>query len=83
MVNQETVERQLSGKSQKTRAKPNFAAEGEFTKNGKRYVRIVGHDHVRDLIIPSRAPNVNETFICPDDLKKLTELPVSDSCIQK
>uniref|UniRef100_A0A0K8SH22 Cilia- and flagella-associated protein 45 n=1 Tax=Lygus hesperus TaxID=30085 RepID=A0A0K8SH22_LYGHE len=55
--------------------KSNCPTQGEFVRNGKRYVRIVGHDHVRDLIIPSQEPNKNETFICPDDLNKLTAMP--------
>lgn len=54
---------------------PKCPSQGEFVRNGKRYVRLVGHDQVRDLIIPSEKPNVNEAYICPEDLKKLAATP--------
>ncbi|XP_073970075.1 cilia- and flagella-associated protein 45-like isoform X2 [Rhodnius prolixus] len=67
--------------------KPNFTNEkgkgikdkcpvqGEFIKNGKHYLRIITHDIVRDIIIPSEQPNVNTAVFTKEDMQKIYEKP--------
>ncbi|KAK9498592.1 hypothetical protein O3M35_003189 [Rhynocoris fuscipes] len=47
--------------------------EGEYEKNGKRYMRIITHNYVRDIIIPSDKPNENTGVFTENDLQKLNE----------
>ncbi|XP_014250984.1 cilia- and flagella-associated protein 45-like [Cimex lectularius] len=56
----------------KTEDLSKFLNPGEFIKNGKRYVRVVTHDSVRDLIIPNPNANLNTAVYCPEELKELS-----------
>lgn len=49
--------------------------QGEFIKNGKHYLRIITHDIVRDIIIPSEQPNVNTAVFTKEDMQKIYEKP--------
>ncbi|CAH1401074.1 unnamed protein product [Nezara viridula] len=44
---------------------------GEFMRNGKRYIRIVTRDHVRDVIIPEKENTARNLILCKSELDKL------------
>lgn len=48
--------------------------QGEYYKNGKKYLRIVTHDHVRDILIPSQKRNVQTDLIDYDNYSNIKQL---------
>ncbi|XP_014291245.1 cilia- and flagella-associated protein 45 isoform X2 [Halyomorpha halys] len=44
---------------------------GEFMRNGKRYVRVVTRDYVRDIIIPEKGDTARNLILCKSELDKL------------
>jgi hypothetical protein len=51
--------------------------KNEFIRNGKRYIRIITNNMVRELLIPSEQKNVHTAVFHNNEFEKLSEKKVS------